>query len=62
MIDQKKPVLINNIAGEERLSSSGWQRYQDGSALVFPLPDETGNIIAILTLHSKTPPPFLEQD
>ncbi len=62
VIERKKPILIEDITGEVRLSSSGWQHYQDGSALVFPLPDETGNIIAILTLHSKTPPPFLEQD
>ncbi|MDJ0784552.1 MAG: response regulator [Desulfosarcinaceae bacterium] len=62
VIEEKRPALIKEIATEADLSSSGWQHYQDGSALVFPLPDETGKIIAVLTLHSKSPPPFLEQD
>ena len=42
--------------------TSGWNGYLNGSALVFPLPDETGKVIGILTLHSKTPPPFIDQD
>ncbi len=29
---------------------------------MFPLPDDTGEIIAILTLHNKTIPPFTPQD
>jgi PAS domain S-box-containing protein len=29
---------------------------------VFPLPDEVGGIAGIMTLHSKTPPPFVDQD
>jgi PAS domain S-box-containing protein len=61
-ITHKKAVLIDDIHSEMNLSISGWQHYHDGSALIFPLPDEFGNITAILTLHSKTPPPFIQQD
>jgi PAS domain S-box-containing protein len=62
VIADKKPVLIRDIAAEIDFSTSGWEDYKDGSSLVFPLPDESGEITAILTLHSKTPPPFIEQD
>ena len=61
-LDKKQPILIRDIADKPDLNSSGWKGYQDGSALVFPLPDETSAIIGILTLHSKTAPPFIEQD
>jgi len=62
VIHQKKPALIRDIATEANLATSGWGNYKDGSALVFPLPDDSGEVTAILTLHSKTPPPFVEQD
>ena len=58
----KQPILINDIARHAHLSRSGWDGYQDESALVFPLPDESGEIVGILTLHSKRLPPFVEQD
>jgi len=62
VMDQKKPALIKNINTDANFKSSGWENYPDGSALVFPLPDEVGEITGILTLHSKNPPPFVEQD
>ena len=62
VITQKAPALISDVSVENDLGSSGWKKYKDGSALVFPLPDERGEITAILTLHSKTAPPFVEQD
>jgi len=61
-INEKKPILVNNIHHSKRNSSSGWQGYQDGSFLVFPLPDGTGEIIGVLTLHSKKTPPFVNED
>ncbi len=61
-IEGGKPLLIRNINEEAGLKSSGWKGYRDGSVLSFPLPDETGKIIGILTLHSKVQPPFIEQD
>ena len=62
VISEKEPALIHDITSEIALSASGWDHYTDGSALVFPLPDGSGEITAVLTLHSKTPPPFVEQD
>ncbi|MBU3916555.1 response regulator [bacterium] len=61
-IELGKPLLINDIHTETNLISSGWNGYRDGSVLAFPLPDETGRIIGVLTLHSKARPPFVDQD
>ena len=61
-VEGKKPLLIENIAQEQDLSPSGWNGYRDGSLLAFPLPDEDGRVVGVLTLHSKAPPPFIEQD
>jgi len=61
-IKTEKPLLIQNIHQEQKVSSSGWKGYKDSSALIFPLPDEMGRIIGILSLHSKLQPPFIEQD
>jgi len=61
-IADKEPILVRNIRENQSVRPSGWQGYVDGSALVFPLPDELGGIAGIMTLHSKTPPPFVEQD
>jgi len=61
-IVEKKPMLIFDISNEKSLKSSGWKGYKDSSTLVFPLPDENGTIVGILTLHSKKNPPFVEQD
>ncbi|MCP4398348.1 MAG: response regulator [bacterium] len=61
-IAEKKPLLIVDIVEERELRSSGWDGYRNGPALLFPLPDETGRVIGVMTLHSKTLPPFVEQD
>jgi PAS domain S-box-containing protein len=57
-----QPILVENIKGKTDFSSSGWGHYKDGSLLAFPLLDENGKIIALISLHSKNPPPFIEQD
>jgi PAS domain S-box-containing protein len=62
VLTEKKPILIRDISRHSELATSGWDGYADGSALVFPLPDESGRITGVLTLHSKVPPPFVEQD
>ena len=59
---ENKPILVHNIADGDDVRPSGYRGYADGSALVFPLPDEVGGIAGIMTLHSKTPPPFVDQD
>lgn len=57
-----KPMLIRDMSQLDDFYSSGWQGYGDNSVLVFPLPDEEGKVIGVLSLHSRTPPPFVEQD
>jgi len=56
------PILIKDINGEKETDTSGWWGYQDGSLLVFPLPDEKGDIVGIISLHNKVAPPFTPQD
>ncbi len=62
VLSKGEPFLIQNVSQQNDIQSSGWADYKCGSALIFPLPAESGKIIGILALHSKTPPPFLEQD
>jgi PAS domain S-box-containing protein len=61
-MSRKEPLLIQDIFNQSTVMPSGGSVYRDGSLLVFPLPDDTGEIIAILTLHNKTIPPFTLQD
>ena len=61
-ISSSNPILANQIDGKKGLQTSGWDGYKDGSALLFPLPDGQGEIAGIMTLHSKIPSPFVEQD
>lgn len=56
------PILIDNIEKQSDLSSSGWRGYKDGSLLIFPLTDERGEIVALISLHNKVSPPFTAQD
>ena len=58
----KSPLVIEDIAKDKSLKSSGWDGYHDGSLVALPLPNKEGNVIGILALHSKILPPFLKQD
>lgn len=62
VLDEKKPVLVEDIFSNQEIESSGFSKYKNKSSLVFPLPDENGNIFGLLALHNKVRPPFLEQD
>ncbi|MDM8542897.1 response regulator [Desulfococcaceae bacterium HSG9] len=62
VMEEKKTILIRDIAKESGIEPSGWGGYKDGSVLAIPLPDERGDIVGILTLHNRTHPPFVEQD
>ncbi|MCB1881819.1 MAG: response regulator, partial [Gammaproteobacteria bacterium] len=62
VINSGKPLLIEDIKEHRQLTPSGWSGYQDGSVLVFPIPDTDGESVGVLTLHSKATPPFIEQD
>jgi len=59
---RREPLFIQDIRNQDSVLPSGSSYYRDGSLLVFPLPDDTGKIIAILTLHNKAIPPFTPQD
>ncbi|BBO81866.1 hypothetical protein DSCO28_24320 [Desulfosarcina ovata subsp. sediminis] len=57
-----KPVVVSDIREEQDVTGSSWQGYRDGSLLVFPLTEEKGEIVGIISLHNKVPPPFTLQD
>ncbi len=61
-LTEVKPILILDVDESQHFSRSGWDKYKDGSVLVFPLPDEAGEVVGLLSFHSKIMPPFVEQD
>ncbi|MCP4689427.1 MAG: response regulator [Desulfobacterales bacterium] len=61
-MDERRPILIHDIEESSELSTSEWEGYKNGSILAFPIPDELGRIIGVLSLHGKSAPPFTEQD
>ncbi len=62
VLEEGKSILINNIDSFPDLHSSGYEGYTDSSFMVFPLPDQNGNVIGLLSMHSKTNPPFVSED
>ncbi len=62
VIKSGKPFLVEDVNTLDTVDPSGWGGYKDGSLLAFPIPDSSGKIAGILTLHSKEEPPFIEQD
>ncbi len=62
VLETKEPLFLDDIDGDESIISSGWDKYQDNSLLVFPIVDATGKILAIVSLHSKKKPPFSSHD
>ncbi len=61
-LKEGKPILVKDQGTMQQFDPSGWPGYANDSILIFPLPDVEGKITGILSLHSKTPPPFVEQD
>jgi PAS domain S-box-containing protein len=57
-----EPVLIANIHQESDVEPSGWKGYKDGSLLVFPLQDDAGMVVGVLSLHNRTASSFTRQD
>ncbi|MBF0450213.1 MAG: PAS domain S-box protein [Candidatus Magnetomorum sp.] len=57
-----KPVLINHLTETNQFVPSGWEGYIDDSVLAFPIPDEDGSIVGLLSFHSRVSPKFTEQD
>jgi PAS domain S-box-containing protein len=62
LISEGKPLLINHLSSLAQMSPSGWEGYGDDSLLAFPLLNEKGQMMGVLSLHSKQPPPFNPQD
>ncbi|MDY7031426.1 MAG: response regulator, partial [Thermodesulfobacteriota bacterium] len=62
IMTEGKPILTQDIQNKNKAISSGWNGYKDGSLLVFPLNDEKGEMIGIVSLHNKLLPPFRSQD
>lgn len=44
------------------INPCGWKEYQNGTVLAFPMQDNIGRVIGILSLDKKTDSPFSEQD
>jgi PAS domain S-box-containing protein len=57
-----KPLLIHDLKKDQHFSSSGWNGYLDDSVLAFPIPDENGRIVGLLSFHSRVTPKFDEHD
>ena len=62
VLEEEKPLLIQDISSHACTDPSGWGGYTNGSLLAFPLTREGREIIGVLTLHCKETPPFVEQD
>jgi CheY-like chemotaxis protein/K+-sensing histidine kinase KdpD len=62
VMESGAPLFLHDIAKDPSIVSSGYDKYKDNSLLVFPILGAKGEIIAILSLHSKKQPPFDLQD
>ncbi|MET0068031.1 MAG: EAL domain-containing protein [Candidatus Thiodiazotropha sp.] len=58
----RKPLLIDDIRNHPGFFPSGWKGYSDASLLIFPLLHKDGSVMGLLTLHSNTASPFIEED
>jgi PAS domain S-box-containing protein len=61
-ITGRKSLLIDDVMKDETCRLSGWDGYMNDSILTFPLTGENGRIIAVLSLHNRSNPPFIQQD
>ncbi len=62
VLAEKSPILIRDIKEAGGISGSGWHGYENASLLAFPLLDQKGEAVGVVTLHNKAYPPFTEQD
>lgn len=62
VIIEKQPILVENMADDDAFFTSGWKGYKAESVIAFPLYDETGDIVGVLSLHDKIDHPFAIQD
>jgi PAS domain S-box-containing protein len=57
-----KTLLIHDLKNDQKFKGSGWDGYLDDSVLAFPIPDEKGRIVGLLSFHSRVTPKFEEHD
>ncbi len=62
VIESGNPLLVSEIDKQKNLSGSGWSGYRDSSTIIFPVSSDKKIITAILSLHTKSNPPFTRQD
>ena len=62
VIQEKRPLMIQDVAHEAQTTPSGWAGYRNGSLLLLPLMDEQGDVLALMTIHNKAYPPFTAED
>lgn len=62
VLESSQPLLVQDIQQLADTASSGWGGYSDGSLLAFPMPRKDGQIMGLLTLHTKQTPPFVNED
>ena len=61
-MESTDPFYVFDISGDPSIQTSGWEYYTDNSALFFPIVNRLGRTVAIIALHNKKEPPFLQQD
>nr|WP_320193135.1 response regulator [uncultured Desulfobacter sp.] len=62
ILEKGQALLVRDIEKKNVYLPSGWSGYINGSFLAFPLRENSGNPIGVITLHDKHPPPFVDQD
>ncbi len=62
ILEKGQALLVNNIEEDNVYLPSGWPGYSNGSFLAFPIREDYGTPIGIITLHDKQTPPFVDQD
>jgi len=62
ILEKGQALLVQNIEEEKIYLPSGWSGYSNGSFLAFPIRQDSGTPIGIITIHNKQTPPFIDQD
>ena len=60
-LKNRRPLLIERV-GENHVRSSGWDGYEDDSALVCPILGDGKEPIGVFCVYNKKKPPFTEED
>lgn len=62
ILEKGESLLVRNIEEEKIYLTSGWSGYSNGSFLAFPIRENSGTPIGVITIHNKKTPPFVDQD